>query len=239
MARSGSTDFSVTAATLVKDALTALGVVDPNVGPNSDQQTQAIRALNFLVKNWMGPGSVVLPGFKVWQRTRATLSLTTKATYTMKSGGDLNTDPAVDILGITLVDTDSNEVPLAPMLMEDWETITNKTDTGDPTRYYYERQWDAGYLYLDFVPSDTTKTLDITYLRPLQDIDSATDELDFPQQYYRVIKWGLANELIPDYGVTGERAGRVERLAAQALATAATYYPEEADVYFQPGKDID
>jgi hypothetical protein len=74
MATSGSWNYSLTAADIIKAAYQDLGVVTPGGTVGSDDSTMAMTRLNMLVKQWQG-NSDLAPGMKVHTRQRITLFL--------------------------------------------------------------------------------------------------------------------------------------------------------------------
>jgi len=84
MASSGSADYTVTASQLIQDALEELGVVGAGQTVSAEDSATALRALNLLVKQWMGPGSPVTPGLKMWKRRQLTLDLTSTDKYALQ-----------------------------------------------------------------------------------------------------------------------------------------------------------
>jgi len=239
MARSGSVDFTVNALQIASGAFRIITHdEDPPVGK---QANDLVESLNMMVKTLMGSPDVDTTGLKMWQRTRATLLLdSADISFELKAAdGDLDIDPPVSILSAMLKTVDNEETVLTTMLVEEFEAIPNKSDeaTGKPTKYYYEREFDKGVFYIDRIPDILTDVVDLVYLRPLQDIDSATDDLDFPQHWFNPLKWMLAIENAEEYGAPVTR--NMENRAAYWLAKAQSFYPEHApeDAYFQPGRD--
>lgn len=89
MATSGSWNFSLTAADIIKAAYEDLGVIEPGGTVSSADSTMALTRLNMLVKQWQG-SSDLAPGLKVWTRERITLFLAKgQQTYTI---GPASTD---------------------------------------------------------------------------------------------------------------------------------------------------
>lgn len=238
MATSGSVDFSASAIKIVKGALRALGVIDVEETPSDADIKYGLESLNMLVKQLMGPNGTSTPGLKMWQRERDTLVLTAKNTFQFKSSaGDLDIDIPIAIISAVLRNTDDQDTPLDPMTLAEYQAIVGKSETGTPSKYYYERQLDAGYFYLNIIPSDITDTIPLVFLRPLEDFDSSSNTPDFPQEWYRPLKFLLSMDLYPEYETTEVSFKRLEKLAAGALAMAQTFEPDDALVYFQPGKD--
>lgn len=136
------------------------------------------------------------------------------------------------ILSIRRMDTSSNETPLDPMTLEEYETIGNKTNDGNPSRYLYERGITNGKLFLDLEINDTTEIYLLTFLRPVQDFDAATDTPDYPQEWERP----LVGQLSIDWATAAGKPVTMEMVAYrdQALSIAANVDPDNEVVYFQP-----
>ncbi len=74
MATSGSWNYSVTAADIIKAAYEDLGVLQPGGTVGSADSAMALTRLNMLAKQWQG-NSDLAPGMKIWTRQRITLLL--------------------------------------------------------------------------------------------------------------------------------------------------------------------
>ena len=90
-------------------------------------------------------------------------------------------------------------------------------------------------FWLDHTPSDTTDTILLVSLMPLEDFDAQTDTIDAPPEYYRALKFKLALDLAPEFGV--EPGPNLDRNASEALAACQSFAPEYSDLYFEPGRD--
>lgn len=147
---------------------------------------------------------------------------------------DIIMDPPIKILSVLRRDSDNSDSPLTKMLLPEYEEIAAKSGTGVPTKYLYQRKYSLGQLILNYVPDDTTDDLVITFLRPLQDLDSLTDNLDFPAEWYRPLKWILAKELCPMLRIPVSKD--IMSNAVEAMNWAMRFNPEEVTDYFQPEK---
>lgn len=231
MPTSGITTTTYNANVIIAAALRKLGINDGGGVFETWEYDNGRQALNMIA--WQLRRDYA--GFKMWARKRSTLTLSAKNNFVLKtSGGDLNTGIPIEIITATLKDG-SNEIQLLPMLIEEYQAIGNKASTGDPSKYYYEKQLDAGYFYIDRVPSDITKTIVITHLRPIEDFNAGEDLPDFPQEWYRPLVLLLRNDLAPEYNKPVTQDMLLS--AQQAVAMADAFAPEEEDVYFQPGRD--
>ena len=225
-----------TVKVLLEDALRSLNVIEPDESANTEQITICIRALNDLIYQFKGPEGPITQSMKVWQRERDSLTLTAKNNFNLKpSGGDLDIQTPVEIMFATLKNTDSQEVTLDPMSYLDYQAIGDKTAEGPPSRYYYEKRLDTGVLYLNFVPSDTSDTIELLHRQPLEIVTLKTQTLDVEDYLLRAIKWNLAVEVGPIFVESIPQI--VTNLASESLAIAQTFEPENSDEYFQPGRD--
>jgi hypothetical protein len=178
-----------------------------------------------------------MPGLKVWQRERGSLTLTAKAEFSLKpSGGDCDIQVPTAIITASLRNSDGQDSPLKIMrTIQEYEGIGDKSATGDPGAIFYERRLDEGKLYTDVVPSDLTKTIRFVYLQPLEDLDANTNDLDFPAEYLLPIAHNLGINVAPKLGMTlsNEHASA----AAASGAIIQSFEPETSTVYFEPGRD--
>jgi hypothetical protein len=124
---------------------------------------------------------------------------------------------------------------MTPMIEAEYMAIPDKTAVGTPSKYYYERHPDVGYLYLNYVPVDTNDTIVMKILRVLEDFDAVGNTPDFPQEWYRPLVKHLAIDLAPSNHKTVSKD--LEKAAQEALFLANTFAPETTMAYFQPGKD--
>lgn len=138
----------------------------------------------------------------------------------------------LQMISVRRMDTSSNETPLTPMsLMEYEEGLLVKNNDGDPSRYLYERGVTTGSLRLDYEPTDTTEIYKLTFLRPAEDFDAATDTPDYPQEWERLFVGQLAIDWATFSGKTVTQEMKDYR--DQALAMAGNVDPENEEVFFQ------
>jgi hypothetical protein len=124
------------------------------------------------------------------------------------------------------------------MNLEQYQGIGNKSSNVTPTAYYYEKRLDEGKLYFNGKVSTAAASaykVSFVYRQPIEIINSQTDEFEIETSYYRMLKWALAKELSPEYGkpITPD----LKELAAESLALAQTFQPEDGDYHFEPGRD--
>lgn len=180
--------------------------------------------------------------------TQINITDTGSGTHTLTGGGtitvtqtiDLSVNIPVELLSVNYKDiSNDSETPLDSITYEEWFAIGNKTNRGNPSRYYYERRLDRGRIFLDTIPSaaivTAADTLEIAFLTPLEDFDATANDPYFPQEWYRPLKWMLAQEMHPEAGKIVP--ADVASLAAQSIEAANTTAPEKGDSFFQPERD--
>jgi hypothetical protein len=155
------------------------------------------------------------------------------------SGPDLDIQIPLEILTAVLRHTTSNsDTPMTVMNLEQYQAIGNKSSTVTPTALYYEKRLDEGKIYLDGKVSTSAASaykISFVYRQPIEIIDAQGDEFDIETNYSRALKWALAKELSPEYGKPISRD--IKDLAAESLALAQTFQPEDGDYHFEPGRD--
>lgn len=140
----------------------------------------------------------------------------------------------LDMISVRRKDTSGNETPLSPMTFMDYEEgLLKKNNDGDPSRYLYERGVTTGTLRLDLEPTNTTEVYLLTFLRPVEDFDSATDTPDYPQEWERP----LVGQLMVDWATFTGRPVTQEMIMYrdQALGIASNVDPDQdtEDAYFK------
>jgi hypothetical protein len=135
--------------------------------------------------------------------------------------------------------TSDIETPIEEMDRIEYQEMPNKTATGKVSGFFYDRRGGAnstGLIYLWPEPSSVDEAIKMTVARPIEDFTAAGDDADLPQEWFRAIVWGLADELADEYDVPEPKRSRIERRAAQYLNEANWWERELVDVQFVPGR---
>jgi hypothetical protein len=113
--------------------------------------------------------------------------------------------------------------------------IANKTNTGAiPNQFYYDPQLTNGIIRIWSTPDDVQATMRFTFQRSIEDFDNINDNPDFPQEWLQALIYNLADEMIVEYGVIGERAVKIEGKATYWLNKALDYDVEDVPIQFVP-----
>jgi hypothetical protein len=143
----------------------------------------------------------------------------------------------VDWEAVVLRDENRRDTPLGVYrTVADYEMgVADKYADGDPASILIEPKRITTDVTLDAQPSDVTKQIVLTVFYPAEDYDSASDDIAYPQTWFRALKYQLAIDLCPEFGakITPE----LQMLANESLAIAQNANPEESDESFQPEAD--
>jgi hypothetical protein len=238
MATSNSYNFSVNATSIVKSSMRILGLIPSGENPTSDELTDGIEALNMLVKQWMHNPNYVMRGFQGWHQFEQILdisALAAKQQYTLgPSGCDQTMEVPVDILTVVKVDANGNRIVVERASLNRFTEWSNRTTEATPTEYYYKRGLTSGTLSFNYKPSDTTEDFIITYVRPLQDIDNVTDDVEFPQEWFRALKFNLAIEMALEY--QRPISPVLMKLATDSLDLVQSFDTQDASIFISPDR---
>jgi hypothetical protein len=172
---------------IITNMYRSIGVINPTAG----ELDAALNSLNDLLEFWS------INDLMVYVNVREALTLVvSQATYTLGTGGDLNSVRPETIVDIFYRDDNDSDTPIRHSTELEYNAIPNKTSEGRPTEWFYAPEYPLGKLYLYPVPNDTN-TLQITSKKPFSTV-AIGDSLILPNGYNRAIKWNLALEMSPD-----------------------------------------
>ena len=238
MTTSNSANFAISGAEICSAAYRIVYNVSSLYTLEAEEMADFMQALNLLVKNLMGPPNFLAKGIKTWQKEVASLALAAKIEYNLQpSGGDLDINIPVRVLNANYKHTPtSGETPLTEMTDENYFQLSSKIALGTPIAYNYHRALDSGLFRLNCIPSASVvanlDTIEIHYLTPLEDFDSNANTPYFPQEWYRPLKWFLAQEMMPEAGKS--MPPEVAALATQSIEAATSVQEENSDMHFEP-----
>jgi len=229
MATSGTYSFTVTRDDIIAASLRLIEVYGEGDVITPAAITNCAQALNIWTK------SLCTKGLFLWcVQDLAVPMVAGQAAYSI---GLLSGQPRpLRILAAYLRDTTGNDVVLTITSRYDYVELGQKAAQGIPNQLYYDPQLSNGIVTLYNVPSSSTYTLHLVIQRQIQDFNLATDNPDLPQEAYQMLKWGLANEIAPEYGVRDSLLDRVERRAVAYLNEFADSQQEQVSVFFTPSE---
>jgi len=236
MAVSGSTDFSVNRDQLIRDSLSMVGAQAPDEAMTDSELQEASRTLNMMLKAWQ------TDGLQLWlRRSVSVVLIADTASYTLGPGGATVTGRPLKILKVMRKDSSSpaGEVEVFKLTQDEYQDQTPKLTTGVPVSYYYDPQLTNGNLYIWPAPSSVEVgeyTLEVLYQKPTDDMDDATDDFEFPQEWFEVIKYGLAIRLAVIYGLPNEDRKQLYYEFKPMKDKLDEWDQESGSIYFQPDR---
>lgn len=130
---------------------------------------------------------------------------------------------------------DGAEIPIEQLSRVDYYSLSNKSTSGQITQFYYDPQVGTGKLYVWPTGSSELDYLVFLVQRTLEDFDNATDEPDYPQEWYMPLAYNLALVMAPKYGTPAMDYNRIKELASHFYTTAKNWDEEqETSVYLKP-----
>lgn len=210
-------------------ALRKLGVIAEGQTPSTQNLIDAAMALNMLV------GMLRAKGMPMWARSTFTFTPTVStASYLIGSGQTLNTPYPLKMLQAYRI---TNGTRIDMEIEADYNFNQLPTNSlGIPIKVTYQPQVNIGTLKLWPTPDATalTSTFTLVYQRPFQYFTSATDTMDFPEQWYIPIVYNLASLLAPEWGVPIGDRNMLMGEAKGYLDDVLSMGGEDASMFIQP-----
>lgn len=230
MSTSGTTTWSLQRDAVVKAALRKLSVLSGGSTPTTSQITDAAEALNAMIKGFQADG---MPLWAIKEYTFNTVAGT--STYNIGNGQTLNTPMPLKVLQAYRVESSGNiNVPLNVYTHYDYNLLPINASSGEPVTLYYQPLSNYGVIELWPTPIDANTTITLMYQRPFEDMNSATDDFDFPPYWTEALIYGLAWRLSPEYGIPLQDRQLLMKEAEFFHSNAMSFGTEEGSIFFQP-----
>lgn len=131
------------------------------------------------------------------------------------------------------------ETPMLMLARLQYQNLPNKYTSGVITQAFFDPQTGQGQYSASVAqlslwpnPSDFTSGVRFTAQRPIQDFQTLADIPDFPVEWLPALKWNLALELGPSYGVPAEQMGIIEKRAGYWLGLVQSWDREPEAIRF-------
>ena len=198
----------------------------------------ARRSLNVLFQEWSNRG------LHYWEVETNNLTLVSgQSTYTMyRSTGDGASDATAiygvdDILEASYRNASSVDSPLTKISRSEYQALSNKTSTGQPTQYFVQRFIDKVTITLYLTPgsSEAGNTIAYYYVKRIEDVGAYTNATDVPYRFVPCMLSGLAYYLSVKYApqrtqelkllYEDELQRALQEDGSSSYITPKTYYP--------------
>jgi len=194
--------MSETARTLIQDALREINVTASGETPSAAEMADGLRALQFMLENWSAKD------LRLYYTKQESLSMDGSASYTIGSGGDLDTVRPASIRGAW-----TSDWPLKIIDEGQYRQVRMISASGAIIEsLWYSPEYPLGKLY-PWPLGGSMLYLDS--LKPLTAPTTLTTSVAFPPEYNDAIKYNLAVRLAPQFGK--EPSSTVAALAASTL----------------------
>jgi len=233
MALSGSTDYSLDRDTLIAASLRLCGVGSIDEDPTADDISQAAIALNIMVKAWQADG------LQLWQVREYSLTpVDGQAQYSLGIA-TVGSRP-LQIVNAQYKNTSTEvEIDIHKVSREEFDSLSTKSQEGTPNQFYFDPQLTNSLITFWPVPDTTFSTdytIELDYMKPFDDLDTGTDDFEFPSEWYEAIKYGLAIRLAPEYGMPIIERQQLIREAMAIKEAVMLAGQEQVSVFFSPRK---
>ena len=235
---SGTTTFEkgFSIADIVEEAYERIGLQ----GVSGYQLKSARRSLNILFQEWGNRG------LHYWEVANNSITLVDgQATYTMyRSTSDGTSDATAiygvdDILEAVYRNSSNVDTSLTKISRSEYQSLSGKTNEGQPTQYFVQRFIDKVIITLYLTPGSTEagNYINYYYVKRIQDVGSYTNATDVPYRFVPCMASGLAfylsqkfapqrtQELKLLYEDELQRALSEDGSSASSYITPKTYYP--------------
>jgi hypothetical protein len=201
---------------LIKAAYRKSGIVGLEETPTGAETEAAREELEWMLKSW--------------QQDSIQLFLTTSYTVT------LSTDGVYSLALIRPLEIQSArfkrngiETPMQRMTRNEYDTLPDKTTTGTPTSYYYDKQREAAQLYVwPGLATASGETVEITYTKEFDDITDVDSVLQLPGEMREAAVYNLADRLCDTFDVQKP----IVTQRAQMLYEKLLAFDREGSIFF-------
>jgi hypothetical protein len=230
MPSSGTYTFSMSRDDVINAALRLTGRFGSGDTIPPLEIANCAQALNIICKE------MVTEGLPLWcVQDLAVPMIANQPTYNLSTLFGMNLPQR--ILDGYLRNAAGNDVQFAPKSRYDYDNLGLKSQVGIPNQCFYDPQIGAGTLTMYPVPITTsTHTYHVIIQRQIQDFNLATDNPDFPQEAFRLLKWCLADEVALEYQTPEPVRREINQKAAGLKSRFFDYQQEFVSVNFTPSE---
>jgi len=127
----------------------------------------------------------------------------------------------------------NQDIPLRLLSRNEYNTLGDKSSSSRVNQFYYDPQLQNGRLHVYPQPSSSDNvTIYATAQFPVEDLMNGVDEFDFPQEWFKVLKYGLASEIGPEFISDTNRLTWLTNIYMAELNQCFDWSNEEASVFF-------
>lgn len=149
-----------------------------------------------------------------------------------------NIDRPHEVLEVYYREYDTvNDTEIGKVSRTEYYALSDKDQQGTPVNYYYDPQLTNSVLYIwPTADSDFSKnyTIEANIKKPFDDMDSSTDDFEFPQEWYEAILLGLETRIARKVGYPIQDQQTLKLDAELAKELAMSFDTEHTSIFFKP-----
>ena len=137
----------------------------------------------------------------------------------------------LNIVQMTVVDlaSEKRSQKMGRYSHDEYYDLSDRFINSRSSRWYYDKYLDGGELYLYPRPDDVNDIIEFTYHESVEDLDSATDAVDFPSEWFEALVLNLAVSLATPYGMVALME-KLEPRAERTLGLAFWYDSDDESI---------
>lgn len=200
----------MTVRELIRKSFLLGGIIASSESMSDDEANDAFTSLNDMLESWSSEGLLlfnsVRESFDLVSGTQA---------YLMGTGQAWATTKPMSIEAVSVLQSGS-EYTLDMITLDEWQSISNKSDQGLPSKVYIEQNASTYKFYLWPVPDNSNYDAIVYSRKPLTSFTGLSQTVTLPQGYSRAIRYNLAVELMTEFGKMQDQViyGKAEELKA-------------------------
>ena len=138
----------------------------------------------------------------------------------------------LEVTDVRIKDDADNERPVTVISRQEYMQLPSKSSTGEIVQVYFDPQLTSSKLYVFNVPNTVDKTIECAGYFPIEDMDSAANDFDIPQEWYLAVKTNLSVLLGPSYGARTEQMRALKAIAAEEKERVMGWDKEKTSIFF-------
>lgn len=197
-----------TANDIISGALRLISSSTPGESISGDEINNGLVVLNAMLAAW-STEELMIP----FRSLDAFPLVVGQESYTIGQSGSPNINSVRPdyITDAWLTDTLSGiDYPINFYTSEQYEDVPLKSIQSIPRWLYYDTQYPNGVIYIFPTSSATTYTLNIQSNKPIMQFATINSSMILPGEYFKAMRYLLADELAPEYGFNIQPASKLD-----------------------------
>lgn len=225
----GPADFN-TPQRIIAQAMKNCGLLQKGQEPDSEDYAEYMPVLNDLINLKQ------TQGLKLWLQTDQSITLTAGVSeYLLGPGGSiLSTKPMRVLNDGYYLDVNNVSRPIFAISKNEYYMLSTRTQQGPITQFYVDKQELNLNVWFWLTPDDeaATGTAHLIVQNQVTNMVQLNDTLNFPQEWFMALHWGLADEISTGQPVTIME--RCQQKAAMYFQLLEDWDVEDPSTRIQP-----